>query len=109
MKFSGLRDLVRDPGGQLAQGGQLLAHHDLVLGAAQVLERLLELHVLALQLLGQTLHQVQPLHLKGVTAEHLQRGGHVGHLVAAADLDPRLQVAARHAAHPVGQHAQPAQ
>ena len=26
----------------------------------------------------------------------------------AADLDPRLQVAARHAAHPVGQHAQPA-
>ena len=44
-----------------------------------------------------------------MTAEDLQGRRHVRHLVAAADLDPGLQVAAGHAAHPVREHLEAAQ
>ena len=94
-------DLVSDARGQLAKGGQLLPHDDLVLGAVQAGQRIFELRVLALELVGELLHQVQTLDLQGVAAEDLEGGGHVRHLVAPADVDLGLQVAAGHAPHPL--------
>ena len=96
-----------DAGGQFAERGQLLAHDDLVLRLLQVAQRGLELVVLALEFLGELLHQVQPLDFEGVAAEDLERRGHLADLVAPADIDLGLQVAFGHAAHAVRQAAEP--
>ena len=97
-----------DAGGQFAERRKLLAHDDLVLRLLQVAQRSLELAVLALELLGQLLHQIQPLDFDGVAAEDLERRGHLADLVAPADTDLVLQVAFGHAAHAVRQAAEPA-
>ena len=92
-------DLVGDPGRQLAQRRELLAHHDLVLGLLQVDQHDLQLLVLLLQFVRQLLDQVQPLHLQRVPAEDLEGGSHVRDLVLAADPDLGFQVAVRHLPH----------
>ena len=55
--------------------------------------------VLGVQLFGQLLDQVQPLHLQRIAPEHFQGFGHIGHLVIAAHLDRHLQVTDGHGAH----------
>ena len=97
-----------DAGGQFAQRRKLFAHDDLVLGFFQVPERRFQLVVLALELVGQFLHQVQALDFEGVAAEDLERGGHFADLVAPADIDLGLQVTLGHAPHAVGQAPKPA-
>ena len=99
-------DFMGHAGGEFAQRGQLFPHHDLALGHVQVAEGLLQFIVFALQLLGQLLNQVEPLHFQGVTTEDLQGSGHVGHFVPSGNLGPGFQVSAGHALHPVGQHGQ---
>ena len=101
-----IADLVRDAGGKRAERGELLLHHDLFLRAAETLERILQGLVLGLDLAGELLHQIQPLHLDGVLAEHFQGARHVGHLVVALDAHLRIEVALGHAPRGVEQVAQ---
>jgi len=96
-------DLVGDAGSHLAEGGQLLVGHDLVLRAVQVGQRLGELRVALAQLARQLFDQVQSLHLQRGLAELLERVRHLGHLVAATGLDRRLEVAAGQGPHAVRQ------
>ena len=92
-------DFVGDPGGQLAERGQLFLHDHLVLRLVQVVEGLGQFFVLGLHALGEFFHQVEALDFEGVLPEHLERLRHLSDLVLTADLDPRLQVAAGHPAH----------
>ena len=83
-------DLVGDAGRELAKRRELLLRHHLILGALQIGQRPLQLLVLAAQLLGEFLHQIEALHFERVAPEHFQRPGHVRHLVAPLDLHLRL-------------------
>ena len=94
-------------GRELAERGQLFLQDHLILGALEIAQHPFELDVLRPHLLRQHLHQVEPLHLEGMLAEHLERIGHVGHLVAAADVDRGLEVAGRHAPHRGGEARDP--
>ena len=84
---------------QFPEFRQLLAHDNLVLGPFEVLKDLFQLFVLVAQFLRHALDQVQSLRLEGGFAEHLQRRGHVRHLVPSAHIHPGLEIARGHAAH----------
>ena len=58
---------------------------------------------------GHLLDQVQALDLEGVAAEDLQGGGHVGHLVAALDVDLGFEVPVGHLPHAGRQYVDPAE
>ena len=94
---------------ELTERRQLFAHNYLVLSQPQIPQHRLQLIVLALQLLRQLFHKVQPLHFQGMQPEYLQGGRHIRDLVAPAYLDLRLQIAARHTAHPIRQHLKASQ
>ena len=98
-----------DARGELAERRQLVAHDHLILSLAQVVHGFLELGVLSLQLFSQFLDQVQSLDLQRVTPEHFQSRRHLRDLVATADLDLGLQIAAGHATHAIGQLLEAAQ
>ena len=100
-EVQGVPDLMGNAGRKLAQRRQFFPRHDLVLGRTQLDQHAFKLFVLALQLFGQLLHQVQALDLQGMSPEDLESGGHFGYLVSSADLDAGFQVAAGHAAHPI--------
>ena len=96
-----------DPGGQLAEGRELLLEDHLVLRAAKVGQHPFELHVLGAHLLRQHLHQVEPLDLESMLAEDFEGVGHVGHLVVPSDVHRGLEVAARHPPHRGGEARDP--
>ena len=95
--------------GQLTKRREFLAHHDLILGIAQIFQHRLQLLVLALEFVRQLLHQVQALYFNGMAAEHLERCRHIGHFVLAADIHGGFEIAAGHAPHPPGQLLEPEQ
>ena len=98
-----------DARGEFAERRQLLAHDDLILSPVQIGECVLELFVLASELLGQLLDQVQPLDLERMAAEDLEGCGHVRDLVPPGDLDLGFEIAVGHAPHPVRQPPKTAQ
>ena len=92
---------MRHAGSELAKRRKLLLHDDLVLCSLKVRERVLELLVLALELLCQLLDQVKPLDFERVTAKDLQRRGHVRDLASSVDHHFRFDIALGHPAHPI--------
>ena len=96
------------PGGELAKRGEFLLGDDLFLRRFEMFQGLLKGVVLCVQLFGQLLDQIQPLHFQGVAPEHFQGTGHIGHFVITLDLDRHLQVAASHGTHGRGQPDQAA-